>query len=114
MRFATVIIRAETAIARNAKMRKRSSGWREQQALLLPVPYFLLTFTLPAEIKKLALSHQESIYNLIFRTSAAATQHLAQDSRFVGGQIGMIGVLHTWGRNLSYHPHVHYLVPEVG
>ena len=51
---------------------------------------------------------------LLFRTSAAATQHLAADARFVGGQLGMVGVLHTWGRNLSYHPHVHYVVPGVG
>jgi hypothetical protein len=68
----------------------------------------------PAAINSNALSNQAVIYDLIFRTSAAATQHLAQDSRFVGGQIGMIGVLHTWGRNLSYHPHVHYLVPAGG
>ena len=67
----------------------------EQQALLLNAPYFLLTFTLPAEIRALALGHQELIYNLLFRTSAAAAQSLAQDARFVGGQIGLIGVLHT-------------------
>jgi hypothetical protein len=41
-------------------------------------------------------------------------QQLAQDPRFVGGQLGMVGVLHTWGRNLSYHPHVHYLIPAGG
>jgi hypothetical protein len=46
--------------------------------------------------------------------SAEATQQLAQDPRFVGGQVGMVGVLHTWGRNLAYHPHVHYLVPAGG
>ena len=78
------------------------------------MPYFLLTFTVPVAINTTALSHQAVIYDLLFRASAAATQHLAQDSRFVGGQIGMIGVLHTWGRNLSYHPHVHYLVPAGG
>ena len=85
-----------------------------QQELLLPVPYFLLTFTLPSEIRSLARSHQKLIYNLLFRASAAATQQLAQDPRFVGGQIGMISVLHTWGRNLAYHPHVHHLVPAGG
>jgi hypothetical protein len=51
------------------------------------------------------------MYNLLFRLSAEAAQQLAQDPRFVGGQIGIVGVLHTWGRNLAYHPHVHYLVP---
>ncbi len=82
--------------------------------MLLPVPHFMLTFTLPSELRSVARSHQKLIYDLLFRISAAAVQHLARDSRFVGGQIGMVGVLHTWGRNLSYHPHVHYLVPGGG
>jgi hypothetical protein len=85
-----------------------------QRELLLPVPYFLLTFTLPAELRQLASQNQKCIYNLLFRASAQATQQLAQDPRFVGGQIGMVGVLHTWSRKLDYHPHVHYLVPGGG
>ena len=85
-----------------------------QQEMLLPVPYFLLTFTLPAKLRDLVRRHQSLLYNLLFRTSAAAAQQLARNSRFVGGQIGMIGILHTWGRNLHYHPHVHYLVPGGG
>jgi hypothetical protein len=80
---------------------------KKQQDLLLPAPYFLLTFTLPASLRQVARSNQVLIYNLLFRTSAAASQLLARDPRFVGGQIGMIGVLHTLGRNLAYHPHVH-------
>ncbi len=85
-----------------------------QQALLLPVPYFLLTFTLPASLRPLARQNQKLIYDLLFRTAAAATQKLANDPRFVGGQIGMVGILHTWARDLSYHPHVHFLVPAGG
>lgn len=85
-----------------------------QQKLLLPVPYFMLTFTLPDALRQLARSNQKLIYNLLFRTSAAATQELAQDQRFVGGQIGMVGVLQTWTRDLLFHPHVHYLVPGGG
>jgi hypothetical protein len=50
----------------------------------------------------------------LFRTSADAIQKLAQDPRFVGGRMGMVGVLHTWGRNLAFHPHVHYVVPGGG
>lgn len=83
----------------------------KQQALLLPVPYFMVTFTLPQPLRPVAQRNQSAIYNLLFRTSAAALKELAWDPRFVGGHIGMVGVLHTWGRNLSYHPHVHYLVP---
>lgn len=85
-----------------------------QQRLLLPVPYSLLTFTLPDELRQLARQNQKLIYNLLFRTSAQATQKLAKDPRFVGGQIGLIGVLHTWTRKLAFHPHVHYLAPSGG
>jgi len=93
----------------------KGQKWLEkQQELLLPVPFFMFTFTLPAPIRRIARSNQTTFYNLLFRSSAAATQHLASDPRFVGGKIGMVGVLHTWGRNLAYHPHVHYLVPSGG
>jgi len=94
---------------------QQTQDWLEvQQGLLLPVPYFLLTFTLPAELRQIASSNQKLIYNLLFRASAQAAQQLAKDPRFVGGQIGMLGVLHTWTRDLFYHPHVHYLVPGGG
>jgi hypothetical protein len=86
----------------------------KQHDMLLPVPYFLLTFTLPGELRSLARGHQRQVYDLLFRASAGAVQALAQDERFVGGQVGMVGVLHTWSRNLAYHPHVHYLVPGGG
>ena len=89
--------------------------WLEQQqSLLLPVPYFLVTFTLPASLRDLARRKQELVYNLFFRASAAALQELAADPRFVGGQIGCMGVLQTWTRDLRYHPHIHYLVPGGG
>jgi hypothetical protein len=85
-----------------------------QQDLLLPVPYFLVTFTLPGALRVVAFQHQAQVYDLLFRTSAAALQQLAQDPRFLGGQIGMVGVLQTWTRDLRYHPHIHYLVPGGG
>jgi hypothetical protein len=85
-----------------------------QQDLLLPVPYFLVTFTLPAELRAVVRQHQRHMYSLFFRASAAALQQLAHDPRFLGGQIGMLGVLQTWTRDLRYHPHIHYLVPAVG
>jgi hypothetical protein len=94
---------------------EKAQVWLEkQQDLLLSVPYFLLTFTLPAGLNEFARSHQSLLYDLLFKTSAAATQQLAQNPRWIGGQVGMVGVLHTWGRNLAYHPHIHYLVPGGG
>ena len=68
--------------------------WLEkQQVLLLPVPHFLVTVTLPSELRRVARSHQKLVYDLFFRTPAAAMQHLARDPRFVGGQMGMVGVV---------------------
>jgi Putative transposase/Transposase zinc-binding domain len=94
---------------------EKAQAWLEkQQDLLLPVPYFLLTFTLPSGFNQVVRSHQRLLYDLLFKTSAAATQQLAHEPRWIGGQIGMVGVLQTWGRNLAYHPHVHYLVPGGG
>lgn len=90
----------------------KAEAWLSaQQELLLPVPYFMLTFTLPQALRTFARANQQLFYHMLFRMSADATKKLAADPRFIGGQIGMVGVLHTWGRNLCYHPHVHYLVP---
>jgi hypothetical protein len=92
-----------------------TQAWLERQRdLLLPVPYFLVTFTLPPALHALARSHQRQLYTLLFHASAAALQQLAHDPRFLGGQIGLLGVLQTWTRDLRFHPHIHYLVPAVG
>jgi len=94
---------------------EQANDWlQEQQSRLLPVTHFLVTFTLPAELRAVARSNQKTIYNLLFRASSQALQQLAQDPRFVGGHPGMVGVLHTWTRQLLYHPHVHYLVTGGG
>jgi len=93
----------------------KANEWLKQQTeLLLPTHHFLVTFTLPAELRPLARSHQKPIYNLLFRASSAALLQLAQDPHFVGGRLGMVGVLHTWTRQLLYHPHVHYIVTGGG
>jgi hypothetical protein len=94
---------------------EQANDWLEkQQSLLLPVTHFLVTFTLPEELRAIARSHQKTIYNLLFRASSAALLQLAQDPRFVGARLGMVGVLHTWTRQLRYHPHVHYIVTGGG
>jgi Transposase zinc-binding domain/Putative transposase len=89
-----------------------ATRWLAQpRPLLLPVPYCLVTFTLPEALRPGARAPQPLLYNLLFQTSAAALRALALDPKYVGGQIGMIGVLHTWTREMAYHPHIHYLVP---
>jgi hypothetical protein len=93
----------------------KTQKWIEKQHnRLLPTHYFLVTFTLPAELRPIAHSNQKVIYNLLFKSSAAALQKLAKDPRFVGGDIGMMGGLHTWQRDMRYHPHVHFIVPGGG
>ncbi len=93
----------------------KTQRWVEKQHnRLLPTHYFLVTFTLPSELRPIARSNQKIIYDLLFKCSAAALQKLAQDPRFVGGDIGMMGGLHTWQRDMRYHPHVHFIVPGGG
>jgi ribosomal protein L37AE/L43A len=94
---------------------EQAATWLQaQQSLLLSTHYFLVTFTLPAALRSLARSNQKTIYNLLFRAASQALLQLAQDPRFCGGLIGMVGVLHTWTRALLYHPHVHFIVTGGG
>jgi hypothetical protein len=81
---------------------------------LLPVDYFFVTFTLPHTLHDIAHSNQKLIYRLLFQTSAEALQTLAFNPEWLGGQIGMVGALHTWDRSMGYHLHVHYIVPAGG
>lgn len=87
---------------------------QKQKDLLLPVDYFLVTFTLPHEAHPVTFAHQRDVYGAMFAASSEALKELAMDRRFLGGHIGMLGVLQTWKRNLDYHPHIHYLVPGGG
>ena len=81
---------------------------------LLPVPYFHVVFTLPAELRALVRSHQRVLLGALMRTAAETLQALAADPHYVGGTLGILAVLHTWTRTLLYHPHVHCLVPGGG
>ncbi len=81
----------------------------------LPGPHFLLTFTVPETLRPFIRSHQRLAYQAMFQASATALKRLATDERFIGTDLpGFTGVLHTWGRQLQYHPHIHYIVPGGG
>lgn len=89
-----------------------AARWLERrQDLLLPAPTFLVTFTVPEELRALVRSHARALLGILFRSSSAALRQLARDPRLLGGEIGCLGVLHTWARSLVFHPHVHYVVP---
>jgi uncharacterized protein (UPF0212 family) len=85
-----------------------------QTALLLPVQYFMVTSTLPQELRRVARSNQKLIYGLLLRKTAQAIQKLARDPKWVGGEIGLIGVPQTWKRDMGYHVHAHFIVPGGG
>jgi hypothetical protein len=88
---------------------------QEQQQRLLPIPYFLITFTLPAELRRFVRRNQRLCYGALFDASSSAIRDLAANPKWVGTpRAGFLGVLHTWGRTLEYHPHVHYVVPGGG
>ncbi len=87
---------------------------QRQRRKLLPVPYFLVTFTVPAQLRQVIRSHQQDLYPLLLRQSAAALQDIARDHKDLGAQIGLLAVLQTWTRDLRYHPHVHCVVPGGG
>jgi hypothetical protein len=93
----------------------RAQAWLQRlRARLLPCDHYLLTFTLPAELRPLARSHQRLVYSILLREAAAAVQTLANDPQWVGGRPAILAVLHTWSRTLTYHPHVHLLVSAGG
>jgi len=92
-----------------------TSAWVEkQQDTLLPASYFFATFTVPEDLNRTAYAHQRVFYNALFRAASRALSECAKNPRFVGGEAGFMGVLHTWTRDLRYHPHVHCVIPGGG
>jgi len=91
----------------------KAKQWLEQQLdKLLPCAYFLVTFTLPQELRALALAHPRECYAAMFDAAAATLRELASNPKYIGSsRLGFTAVFHTWGRSLSYHPHVHFIVP---
>lgn len=93
----------------------QSRDWLEQRrSELLNTPYFHVVFTVPEALHASLRSRQIELYNVLMQAAAQALIELAGDPRYVGGQVGVLAVLHTWGRTLSYHPHVHCLVTGGG
>ena len=92
-----------------------ATEWLDRQRRkLLPVPYYLVTFTVPAQLRPVIRSHQKDLYPLLLRESAGALRDIARDHKDLGAQIGFLAVLQTWTRDLRYHPHVHCVVPGGG
>ena len=89
-----------------------ASDWVSRQtAKLLPAPYFMLTFTLPAGLRPIAYAQPRCMYNLLFEVAMQALRRFANNHPDFGAEPGACAVLHTHSRRLEYHPHVHIIVP---
>ena len=99
-------------VCQNAK----AAEWvHRQQRKGLPCTYFMATFTVPRELHGITRCYPEKVYRALFDASAAALKTLESDKRFVGCDMtGFFGILHTWGRQMQYHPHIHYVIPGGG
>ena len=85
-----------------------------QKANLLGVGYFHVVFTVPQELNMLIYQSQQGCYNLFFRCVSETIQELSADKKYLGASTGHTAVLHTWGQNLCFHPHIHCIVPAGG
>ena len=86
----------------------------EREADLLPVPYFHVVFTVPAQISGIAYQNKAVIYDILFKASSETMLTIAADPKRLGARIGITAVLHTWGSALIHHPHIHMIVPGGG
>ncbi|WP_026812395.1 IS91 family transposase [Arenibacter certesii] len=93
---------------------KREEWIRAREAELLNVTYFHVVFTLPSELNRICLHNPKAIYNLLFGTAWQVIKGFSSNPKFLGAHPGMIAILHTWGQNLSLHPHLHCIVPGGG
>lgn len=93
---------------------KREDWIRAREKELLNIPYFHVVFTLPSELNEYALKDSKIIYNALFKASWQTLQQFGENPKHLGAKMGMIAVLHTWGQNLSLHPHLHCIVPGGG
>ena len=92
----------------------RAQWVEDRQAELLDTEYFHVVFTVPEEIAVIAYQNKAQIYDILFRAAAETLRTIALDPRHLGAEIGFFAVLHTWGQNLSHHPHLHCVIPGGG
>lgn len=93
---------------------KREQWIRAREAELLNVPYFHVVFTLPDTLNRLCLYAPKQVYTILFRTAWSVLRDFGKNPKFLGADMGMVAILHTWGQNLSLHPHLHCIVPGGG
>ena len=92
----------------------RAQWIQDRQSELLDVPYFHVVFTVPEEIAAIACQNKKVVYSILFHTTAETLTTIASDPQHLGAEIGFFAVLHSWGQNLLFHPHLHCVVPGGG
>jgi hypothetical protein len=92
----------------------RADWWARESGLLLPVEYHHVVFTLPQALGPLTLQNPRVLYDLLFRAAWETVRELALDPHYLGAEVGLLAVLHTWGQTLCHHPHVHCVVTGGG
>jgi hypothetical protein len=92
----------------------RAQWIEDRQSELLEVPYFHVVFTVPDQIAAIAYQNKKVVYGILFRTTAETLTTIAADPEHLGAEIGFFAVLHSWGQNLQFHPHLHCVVPGGG
>ena len=83
----------------------------EREKEVLPVPYFHVVFTVPQQVARIALGNQKIVYKILFQCVSETLLDIGGDKKHLGGKVGFLAVLHTWGQNLEYHPHIHCVIP---
>lgn len=93
---------------------EQASQWlANERKRLINLPYFLITFTLPEQLRPIARSNQKLFFSLMFTLAWRTLKKLANNPKWLGGSIGALAVLHTWSKTMMYHPHIHFLIPAI-
>lgn len=98
----------------NCQTGKKLKWIEARKEEVLNIKYYHIVFTILSELYTIAIQNQEKIYKILFRSSSETLQELARDEKYLGAEIGFFSILHTWGQNLMYHPHVHLVVTGGG
>jgi len=93
---------------------KREEWIRARESELINAPYFHVVFTVPNELHEVFLQYPKELYSLLFKVSWSVISDFSSNPKFIGGKTGMIAILHTWGQNISFHPHLHCVIPGGG
>ena len=98
----------------NCQAEKKLQWIEARKEEVLNIKYYHVVFTIPDELYLLTLQNQSKVYKILFKSSAETLQGLAEDKKYLGGEVGFFSILHTWGQNMMYHPHVHIVTTGGG